>query len=165
MSSESSGGLASTSNAFIFSLRNSKGLGPFKSLVRDSSRAIYRSSGSGPAFSGASDIVIADQANNNTKSHTLYSSHLMTGKSFTLPNNTFKEYHCPHKCLTTLTQRCLCKQINYILISFKIWSNRAWCKWRIKLLGWSQEQHAHSSHCRMNSFLFLTLSKVSREPL
>ena len=64
----------------------------------------------------------------------LYTSHLMTGKLFTLPNNTFKEYHCPHSCL--------CKKTLFTFIYFKIWNNRTWCEWSIKLLAWSREQYA-----------------------
>ena len=67
--SESSGGYGSTSNAFIFSLRNKEGLGPFKSNVTNPSQAIYRSSGSGPVFGNGWDIYIADNANSNTNSY------------------------------------------------------------------------------------------------
>ena len=70
LSSESSGGWASTSNTFIFSLRNKEGLGPFKSTVRIPSRAIYRYSSYGPTFGAGADIYIADNANSNTNSHT-----------------------------------------------------------------------------------------------
>ena len=70
-SSESSGGTyGSTSNAFIFSLRNKEGLPPFKSMVAISSYAIYRYSGYGPTFGGGHDIKIADNANSNTNSYT-----------------------------------------------------------------------------------------------
>ena len=69
--SESSGGSGSTSNAFIFSLRNKEGLGPFKSLVKISSYAIYKHSSYGPTFGGGWDIYIANNANSNTKSYAL----------------------------------------------------------------------------------------------
>ena len=70
LSSESSGGWASTSNAFIFSLRNKEGLGPFKSMVTNPSYAIYRSSSYGPTFGRGRDIYIASNANSNTYSYT-----------------------------------------------------------------------------------------------
>jgi len=67
---ESSGGpWGYTSNAFIFSLRNKEGLGPFKSLVENPSQAIYRYSGYGPVF-GHGDIFIANNANSNQRSYT-----------------------------------------------------------------------------------------------
>ena len=68
--SGSSGGSGSSSNAFIFSLRNKEGLGPFKSMVKSQSSAIYRGSNYGPTFGGGWDIFIANNANSNTKSYT-----------------------------------------------------------------------------------------------
>ncbi|KAL9961675.1 hypothetical protein ACROYT_G030667 [Oculina patagonica] len=65
-----SSGWSSSSNAFIFSLRNKEGLGPFKSMVKKSQSAIYRNSGYGPTFGGGHDIRIADNANRNTVSYT-----------------------------------------------------------------------------------------------
>ena len=70
--SESSGGHGSTSNAFIFSLRNKEGLGPFKSNVTNPSRAIYRTSSDGPTFGNGWDIRIADNANSNTNSYSAF---------------------------------------------------------------------------------------------
>ena len=67
--SDTSGGYGSTSNAFIFSLRNKEGLGPFKSMVTRPSYAIYRSSGYGPTFGGRFDIHITNNANSNTYSY------------------------------------------------------------------------------------------------
>ena len=67
--SESSGGFGYTPNAFIFSLRNKEGLGPFKSMVATPSKAILRSS-SGPTFGDGYDIYIADDANSNSNSYT-----------------------------------------------------------------------------------------------
>ncbi|KAL9986972.1 hypothetical protein ACROYT_G001202 [Oculina patagonica] len=60
----------STSNAFIFSLRNKEGLAPFKSMVTQPQYAIYGWSDSGPIFGGGQghDIKIADNANSNTNS-------------------------------------------------------------------------------------------------
>jgi len=65
---DTSGGWGLTSNAFIFSLRNKEGLGPFKSMVTIPSHAIYRSSSYGPTFGGGHDIYIANNANSNTNS-------------------------------------------------------------------------------------------------
>jgi len=59
--SESDGSYGNTSNAFIFSLRNNEGLGPFKSMAKNPSHAIYRSPEYGPAF--GEDLVIGDNAN------------------------------------------------------------------------------------------------------
>jgi len=77
---ESSGGYGVTSNAFIFSLRNKEGLGPFKSMVTSSTNAIYRNSGSGPRFGGGHDIRITNNANSNTYSYTNF------GHSYSLPS-------------------------------------------------------------------------------
>jgi len=77
---ESSGGYTATSNAFIFSLRNKEGLGPFKSLLTNPSRAIYRYPSYGPVFGGGSDILIADNANSNTNSFTNF------GHSYSVPS-------------------------------------------------------------------------------
>jgi len=60
----------STSNAFIFSLRNKEGLGPFKSMVANPTYAIYRYSSYGPRFGRGGHIYIANNANSNTYSHT-----------------------------------------------------------------------------------------------
>ena len=80
--SESSGGYATTDNAFIFSLRNKEGLGPFKSMVMESvaSVAIFRGSSYGPTFGGGHDIYIADNANSNTDSNTGF------GNAYTVPS-------------------------------------------------------------------------------
>jgi len=67
---DSSGGYGSTSNAFIFSLRNKEGLGPFKSMVTNPTYAIYRGLGYGPIFGGGHDILISSNANSNTNSYT-----------------------------------------------------------------------------------------------
>ncbi|KAL9962013.1 hypothetical protein ACROYT_G031066 [Oculina patagonica] len=68
--SDTSGRYGYTSNAFIFSLRNKEGMGPFKSMVKKPQYAIYRHSGFGPTFGGGHDIYITDNANNNTYSYT-----------------------------------------------------------------------------------------------
>jgi len=77
---ESSGSYTSTSNAFIFSLRNKESLGPFKSMVANSGYAIYGSSGYGPTFGGGHDIHIANNANRNTNSNTNF------GNSYSVPS-------------------------------------------------------------------------------
>ena len=69
MFSESSGGWSSTPNAFIFSLRNKEGLAPFKTMVTNTSYAIYRYPSIGPTF-GWGDILIANNANSNNNSYT-----------------------------------------------------------------------------------------------
>jgi len=70
----SGGGYGSTPNAFIFSLRNKEGLGPFKSMVTNPTYAIYRYSSYGPTFGGGHDIYIANNANSNTHSSTTFGS-------------------------------------------------------------------------------------------
>ena len=69
--SESSGLWASTSNSFIFSLRNKEGLGAFKRLVSYPSRAVYWRLGYGPTFGEGHDIYIANNANSTQNSYTL----------------------------------------------------------------------------------------------
>ena len=70
----------STSNAFIFSLRNKEGLGPFKSMVTNSSDAIVRYSSHGPTFGGGPDLHIANDANSNDNSLTYF------GTSYSVPS-------------------------------------------------------------------------------
>jgi len=70
----------STSNAFIFSLRNKEGLGPFKSMVKIPSHAIRKYSSYGPTFGGGHDIYIANNANSNTHSYTNF------GHSYSVPS-------------------------------------------------------------------------------
>lgn len=70
------GGYGATTKAFIFSLRNHEGLGPFKSKARHPGRhAIGRYPGFGPTFGHGHDIYIADNANSNNKSYTNFSYH------------------------------------------------------------------------------------------
>ena len=66
--SDSSGGYGYTPNAFIFSLRNKEGLGPFKSMVADPSKAIVRSR-TALIFGDGFDIYIIDNANSNSDSY------------------------------------------------------------------------------------------------
>ena len=73
-------GYGSTSNAFIFSLRNKEDLEPFKSMVTRPSYAIYKNLGFGPTFGNGYDIYIANNANSNTNSYTNF------GKHYSLPN-------------------------------------------------------------------------------
>ena len=77
---ESSDDYGSTSNAFIFSLRNKEGLGPLKSLVTWPSYAIYRGSGIGPTFGGGYDIKTATNANSNRESYA------RVGHSYSVPS-------------------------------------------------------------------------------
>ena len=56
-----------TRKAFIFSISNKEELDPFVSEVRRPDRAIYRWSGYGPVF--GVDIIIADNANSNSRSY------------------------------------------------------------------------------------------------
>jgi len=70
----------STSNAFIFSLRNKEGLGPFKSMVMSPGYAIYRGSSYGPTFGAGWDIYIANNSNSNNNSQTFF------GQTYTLPS-------------------------------------------------------------------------------
>ena len=67
--------MSTTPNAFIFSLRNKEGLGPFKSMVVDPTQAIVRTGRVGPVFGNGYDIYIADFANSNNKSYTDYSEY------------------------------------------------------------------------------------------
>ena len=70
-----SGGSYNTDDkAFIFSLVNKEGLEPFKSMVKNPSYAIYRSSSYGPRF-GSSDISISSGAKGNTNSYTSFGNH------------------------------------------------------------------------------------------
>ncbi|PFX14290.1 hypothetical protein AWC38_SpisGene21565, partial [Stylophora pistillata] len=65
---ESSGGWTSTPNAFLFSLHNTEGLAPFKSVVKMPNKAMYRCSSCGPMFGPGPDIYIADNAAINSNS-------------------------------------------------------------------------------------------------
>ena len=78
-SSESSGGFCHTSKAFIFSLNNKEGLKPFKSDVTTPEEAIHGKSKFGPKF-GSGDIVVADQANSNSNSRSVF------GSSYSVPS-------------------------------------------------------------------------------
>jgi len=77
---DTSGGYASTSNAFIFSLRNKEGLGPLKSMVTSPLHAIVSSSSYGPTFGAGHDIRIVNNANSNTNSYTNF------GNSYSVPS-------------------------------------------------------------------------------
>ncbi|KAL9961652.1 hypothetical protein ACROYT_G030640 [Oculina patagonica] len=65
----------SSSNAFIFSLRNQEGLGPFKSMVSNSQHAICSHSSYGPTFGAGHNIYIANNANSNTNSYTNFGTY------------------------------------------------------------------------------------------
>ena len=81
--SENSGGYDSTPNPFIFSLANKQGLAPFKSMVTEASRAIYRGPTFGPTFGSGNDIYIADNAASNSASYTRF------GHSYTVPSGVY----------------------------------------------------------------------------
>lgn len=76
----------STSNAFIFSLHDNEGLAPFKSMVKYSSRAIYKHEARGPTFGSGHDISIGDDADKSRVSFTEF------GHSYHLPSGV-KEPH------------------------------------------------------------------------
>lgn len=66
-------GHGSTSEAFVYSLRNNEDIGPFKSMVNKPSKAIYRYSGYGPLFGDTpADIFIADEADSNSHSQAFF---------------------------------------------------------------------------------------------
>jgi len=83
-----SGSYGSTSNAFIFSLRNKEGLGPFKSMVANPTYAIYRYSSYGPRFGRGADIYIANNANSNTNSYTDFGKH----NDYSVPSGVQDQY-------------------------------------------------------------------------
>ena len=78
-SSATSGGFGTTSQAFIFSLDNNEGLAPFKAMVNDTSKAIFRNSLYGITFGAGNDLYIADNAMNNAGSYARF------GTSFSVP--------------------------------------------------------------------------------
>lgn len=82
----SSGGYRSTSNAFIFSLRNKEGFGPFKTMVTKPRYAIYGNSGCGPTFGGGTDIYIHNNANSYPNSYTNF------GDSYPAPSGVQSGY-------------------------------------------------------------------------
>lgn len=71
-SPESSGGYGYTSKAFIFSLLNTRGLQPFKIMVKQPEYAIYKQSSYGPTFGYNYLLFIANNANVGTPSHTKF---------------------------------------------------------------------------------------------
>ncbi|CAH3191542.1 unnamed protein product, partial [Porites evermanni] len=79
-------GYGTTSNSFIFSLLDKEGLAPFKSMVTNTSFAIYREPSYGPTFGGGHDIYVADNANQNPNSYTNF------GTSYSLPNGVTDRY-------------------------------------------------------------------------
>ena len=64
----------------MFSLRNKERLGPFKSMVKEPSRAIYNSKRYGPTFGAGHDIRITNNANDKADSYTSF------GRSYLLPS-------------------------------------------------------------------------------
>lgn len=61
-----------TSNAFIFSLRNSENLLPFKTVVTITLQAIFKRKSSGPTFGGGHDLFV--DLNNPKESPLSYSN-------------------------------------------------------------------------------------------
>ncbi|PFX22725.1 Fibropellin-1 [Stylophora pistillata] len=68
------GSYGTTTNAFIFSLRNKEELRPFKSMVLQKKYAIFRALGYGPTFGDGHDIHISDNANRNDRSYTKFAN-------------------------------------------------------------------------------------------
>ena len=87
-SSSGSSSYGSTSNSFIFSLRNKEGLAPFKRMVARPQYAIYRYSSYGPTFGYGFDIYIADNANTNRHSHTAFGEY----GTYTVPSGVKEAY-------------------------------------------------------------------------
>ena len=81
-SSESEEGYGSTTEAFIFSLRNKEAIGPFKSKVKinKNDKAINNKPDYGPVF-GNGDIAIRSKANSNEESYTDF------GKTYNVPED------------------------------------------------------------------------------
>ena len=79
-------GYGTTSNSFIFSLLDKEGLAPFKSMVTNTSFAVYSGPSYGPTFGGGHDIYIADNASQNANSYTNF------GSSYSLPNGVTDRY-------------------------------------------------------------------------
>lgn len=61
-SSESGGDYAATPHAFIFSLHNKEGLEPFKAMVADQYRAIFRHASYGITFGSGNDLYVGDES-------------------------------------------------------------------------------------------------------
>lgn len=72
-SSATSGDWGTSSQAFIFSLNDNEGLAPFKAMVSDASKAIFRNSLYGITFGAGNDLYIADAAS-YTRFGTSYSA-------------------------------------------------------------------------------------------
>ena len=69
----------------MFSLRNKEELAPFKSVVKNPSRAIYRGPRYGPYFGGG-DIYIAHRADSNNNSFSEF------GHSYAVPSGVQDHY-------------------------------------------------------------------------
>ena len=73
-SSALSGGFGATSQAFIFSLHNKEGLKPFKAMVKDPSKAIFKQSNYGITFGAGNDLYIAGAGTSYARFDTSYSA-------------------------------------------------------------------------------------------
>lgn len=85
---ESSGGYGYTSKAFIFSLRNTRGLKPFKSMVKQPRYAIYKQSSYGPTFGSSHNIHIASNANIGLESYTKFNRY-SSGSYSSIPGSSW----------------------------------------------------------------------------
>ena len=95
--SDRSGQFGTTPNAFIFSLRNSEDLAPFKTMVTEVSLAIYKKAEYGPTFGNGYDIYIdLDGASEEKKSFTTFGqSYVPVGVKDLLTVLTGVEYFSP----------------------------------------------------------------------
>ena len=89
----SSGGFRNTKNSFVFSLRNSEGLGPFKNNVTKPSEAIYTGS-NGIAFGGQDIWIRSDSRTSAVLGRAYYvpsgvsnKNTIMAGTIFFTPND------------------------------------------------------------------------------
>ena len=74
--SASSGGYGTTSQAFIFSLHNKEGLEPFKAMVKDPAKAIYRAPQHAISFGTGNDLKLIKGSD---------SSYARFGNSYSVP--------------------------------------------------------------------------------
>ena len=85
--SQGSGGHASSSKSFIYSLYNINGYAPVKLQIKSGRKqyAIYRGSNNGPTFGGG-DIYISNNAASNRQSYT------NCGDTYPLPPGYYSSY-------------------------------------------------------------------------
>jgi len=73
---------SSTSNSFIYSLKDKEGLAPFKSRIVDPPHAIYSRIDRGPSFGLGHDLHISNNANSELTSYT----HWKNSRYYSLPS-------------------------------------------------------------------------------